>query len=199
MWSPTLKPRQTWKRMTMASDVVSSGSRGEAHVEPPVVAFVGRSGSGKTTLLERLLPLLVARGVRVAVAKHAVRHAVESDLPGTDTYRFWHAGAQEVALVSRDRLVHTRRFADEPALARVLASLGNVDLIVLEGYKRSGVAKIEVVRAACDPHPIEDLEGRVAYITDVPGVQVAVSELPVFGFDALDGLADFLMSKFIQG
>lgn len=145
--------------------------------------------------MERLLPVLVARGVRVAVAKHAVRHRVESDVPGTDTYRFWHAGAQEVALVSRDRLVHTRRFAEEPALSRVLATVADADLILLEGYKRSAVDKVEVVRAACDPHPLADLQGRIAYVTDVPTLASSTAGVPVFDFNALDSLAAFLVAR----
>ena len=35
-----------------------------------ILGFAGFSGSGKTTLLEKLTPLLVARGLRVAVVKH---------------------------------------------------------------------------------------------------------------------------------
>ena len=38
---------------------------------PPVVGFVGPSGSGKTTLITRVLPVLRAEGLRVAVLKHA--------------------------------------------------------------------------------------------------------------------------------
>jgi molybdopterin-guanine dinucleotide biosynthesis protein B len=164
-------------------------------ITTPIVAFVGRSGSGKTTLLERLLPIFVARGVRVAVAKHAVRHAVESDVPGTDTYRFWHAGAQEVALVAGDRLVTTRRFSEEPSLMTVLNGVGDVDLILLEGYKRSPTHKIEVVRDACDPAPLDDLDGRVAYVTDVEALRRSEVAVPVFGFEDLVSIVNFLMAR----
>ena len=76
----------------------------------PIVSFVGRSNSGKTTLLERLIPLLQQRGYRVGVIKHTLRQNIETDIPGTDTRRMWDAGADHVAFVSADRIVHTRRY-----------------------------------------------------------------------------------------
>ena len=34
----------------------------------PILCFVGRSNSGKTTLIERLIPVLVREGYRIATA-----------------------------------------------------------------------------------------------------------------------------------
>ena len=50
-----------------------------------ILGLLGRSGSGKTHLLTRLLPLLVARGVRVSTVKHA-HHGFDLDQPGKDSY-----------------------------------------------------------------------------------------------------------------
>jgi molybdopterin-guanine dinucleotide biosynthesis protein MobB len=158
-----------------------------------VVAFVGRSGSGKTTLIERLVPVLTQKGVRVAVVKHSPIHALETDSPGSDTHRFWMSGAQHVALVGRDRVVHTHRFEDEPALPVVLAGIHDVDLILLEGYKRSGAPKIEVIRRAHDPQPIEELRGRIAVVTDVEELGLAG---PRFRLECVDELALFLIRTF---
>ena len=46
-----------------------------------VFGFAGWSGSGKTTLIERLIPVLVARGVRVSLVKHA-HHDFDVDQRG---------------------------------------------------------------------------------------------------------------------
>ena len=57
-----------------------------------VVSIVGRSKVGKTTLLEKVIALLAAQGIRVAVIKH--HHGdFEMDVPGKDTYRHKQAGA----------------------------------------------------------------------------------------------------------
>ena len=50
----------------------------------PIITFVGKSGTGKTTLLEQLIPMLKARGLRLAVLKHDAHH-FEMDKPGKDT------------------------------------------------------------------------------------------------------------------
>ena len=50
----------------------------------PIVSFVGRSNSGKTTLIERLLPVLVLAGYRVATIKHA-GHGFDLDTEGFAT------------------------------------------------------------------------------------------------------------------
>ena len=50
-----------------------------------VIGLAGWSGAGKTTLLAQLIPVLVARGVRVATLKHA-HHAFDIDHPGKDSF-----------------------------------------------------------------------------------------------------------------
>ena len=54
-------------------------------VQAPFVGFVGRRGSGKTTLLRRVLPVLVARRLRVGYLKHAY-HGFDLDRPGNDSF-----------------------------------------------------------------------------------------------------------------
>ena len=56
-----------------------------------VFGFAGYSGSGKTTLIERVLPKLIAHGLRVSVIKHT-HHDFDLDRPGKDSYRHRVAG-----------------------------------------------------------------------------------------------------------
>src|ERR1700759_3368775 len=109
-----------------------------------VLGIVGWSGSGKTTLLVKLLPLLVARGLKVATLKHA-HHAFDVDKPGKDSYEHRSAGASEVLVASglRWALMHELRGAPEPDLPELLSKLAPVDLVIVEGFKRSGLIKIE--------------------------------------------------------
>ncbi|WP_193394275.1 molybdopterin-guanine dinucleotide biosynthesis protein B [Aquitalea magnusonii] len=62
-----------------------------------VLGVAGYSGSGKTTLLEKIIPLLLAAGVDVAVIKHT-HHDVDWDQPGKDSWRHRQAGARQVLL-----------------------------------------------------------------------------------------------------
>ncbi len=162
----------------------------------PIVTFIGRSNSGKTTLLEHLIPLLQQRGYRVGVVKHTARGDVETDVPGTDTRRLWDAGAVHVAFAATDRVVHTHRYAIPPPFENALHGVHDVDLVIVEGYKRTALPKIEVVRAARDPQLISGVENRIACVTDVPGLGC---DVPRFGFEDVTALADFIERAVIEG
>jgi molybdopterin-guanine dinucleotide biosynthesis protein MobB len=117
----------------------------------PLLGFAAWSGTGKTTLIAALLPLLTARGLRVAVIKHA-HHSVEPDQPGKDSHVLRKAGAAQVLLTSAERWA---MFADrperrEPELAEELQRLplAELDLVLVEGFKHCQFSKIELHRAA---------------------------------------------------
>lgn len=114
-----------------------------------VIGFAGWSGAGKTTLLGRVIPHLLAQGLRVSVIKHA-HHDFDVDVPGKDSWRHREAGAAEVLVSSGKRwaLMHELRGAPEPQLPALLAKLSPVDLVVVEGFKSEPHRKIEVHRAA---------------------------------------------------
>jgi molybdopterin-guanine dinucleotide biosynthesis protein MobB len=103
----------------------------------------------KTTLIEALVPLLVVRGLRVSLVKHA-HHAFDVDTPGKDSYRHRAAGCTEVLVSSRVRfaLIHELRGAPELTLAQALDRLSPCDLALVEGYKRAPIPKLEVWREA---------------------------------------------------
>jgi molybdopterin-guanine dinucleotide biosynthesis protein B len=81
--------------------------------EPLVLGLVGWSGAGKTTLMKHMLPLLVARGLRVATIKHA-HHDFDVDLPGKDSWEHRRAGAGEVIVCSARRWVQRHELGDAP-------------------------------------------------------------------------------------
>lgn len=112
-----------------------------------VFGLAGYSGSGKTTLLVRLLPLLVSRGLSVSTIKHA-HHAFDVDTPGKDSFEHRAAGATEVMVSSAKRwaLMHEHRNAAEATLDELLQHMAAVDLVLVEGFKREGHDKMEVVR-----------------------------------------------------
>jgi molybdopterin-guanine dinucleotide biosynthesis protein B len=157
-----------------------------------VFGFAGWSGSGKTTLIERLVPRLVGTGLRVALVKHA-HHAFEIDQPGKDSFRHREAGCQEVLVTSATRwaLIHELRGDPELDLDQALARLSPCDLVLVEGFKRAQIPKLEVYRHSVGKpllHP-GDLS-IVGIVTDDP----LPTQLPVFDFEALDAIAAFVRS-----
>src|SRR6266851_4166807 len=84
-------------------------------------------GAGKTTLLIKVIPALIARGLRVSTLKHA-HHAFDVDQPGKDSHSHRMAGATEVLVgaASRWALVHELRGEAEPQLDTLLGKLSPV-------------------------------------------------------------------------
>ena len=156
-----------------------------------VLGIVGYSGSGKTTLIERLLPVLTARGVRTSVIKHT-HHDFEIDRPGKDSWRLRESGAAEVLLASDLRyvLLHENRGEPPPTLQALLARLQNCDLVLVEGYKREPIPKLEVHRAAMGkPWLFPDDSHIVAVATDAdpPG------NIPKLDLDDIENITDLIL------
>lgn len=159
-----------------------------------VIGFAGWSGAGKTQLLTRLIPVLKARGLSVSTLKHA-HHAFDIDHPGKDSYQHREAGACEVLVASSTRwaLMHELRGAPEPGLGELLGHMRAVDLVLVEGFKRSPHLKIEVHRAAnAKPwlYPGDPSIGAIA--SDAP--PPAESGLPWVGLDDYEAVADLVQA-----
>lgn len=163
----------------------------------PLIGFAAKSGSGKTTLLLKVIPLLKARGLRVALIKRA-HHEFDIDKPGKDSYELRKAGADQV-LIGSDRrwaLVVETNIAREPSLTDLVSRLHSesLDIVIVEGFKLAPIPKIEVYRpslghpmlAATDSHVI-------AIATDAPeSMRVAI---PVFDLNCPEMIAEFIMQR----
>ena len=153
--------------------------------------FAGWSGSGKTTLIEQLIPRFVAHGLAVSLIKHA-HHRFDVDQPGKDSWRHRQAGCREVMIGSGVRwaLMHELRGAPEPSLDELVARMSPCDLLLVEGFKRYEMPKLEIHRAANgkpllhpeDPHI-------VAIAADVP----LDTRLPQLDLNAPDRIARFVL------
>ena len=157
-----------------------------------IFGFAGWSGSGKTTLIERLIPLFVARGLKVSLVKHA-HHTFDVDQPGKDSYRHRHAGASEVLVTSSRRwvLMHELRGEQEPKFEEQLRHLSPCDLLIVEGFKYAPIPKLEVWRAETGEPLLHPNDAHfVAVATDAK----IESRLPVLDLNNVDAIASFVMS-----
>jgi molybdopterin-guanine dinucleotide biosynthesis protein B len=161
---------------------------------PKVFGIAGWKNSGKTGLAVRLVTELVGRGYRVSTIKHA-HHDFDIDKIGADSWRHREAGAHEVTIVSGTRfaIMHELRGAPEPTLEEVLARIAPCDIVLIEGYKREPVPKIEARRlAAANREPLSRTDPYIrAIAADHP---VEGEELPVFELDDTLGVADFVLA-----
>lgn len=163
--------------------------------KPVLIGVAGWKNSGKTTLAVRLIAEFAARGLRVASLKHA-HHNLQVDDADTDSAKHRRAGAQQVAVISDSgwALIRELRDAPEPSLEDMLAKLDPCDVVVVEGYKRAAIPKIEVRRTASTTRaPLADNDPLVIAIAADHAV---VSErVPVFGLDDIASIADLILAR----
>jgi molybdopterin-guanine dinucleotide biosynthesis protein B len=155
-----------------------------------VFGIAGWSNAGKTTLIECVLPRLRARGLQVSVVKHA-HEKFDIDRPGKDSFRFREAGSHEVLISSPTRwaLMREHRGTPEPDLAELLSYLSACDLVLVEGYKREAMPKLEVHRVANGkPLLAPDDPQIVALASDLP----LATGLPQFRLDDIEAIAAFI-------
>jgi molybdopterin-guanine dinucleotide biosynthesis protein B len=160
-----------------------------------VFGIAGHSGAGKTTLIEHIIPVLVQHGLKVSLIKHA-HDRFDIDRPGKDSYRHREAGASEVLLTSAHRwvLMHESRNEAEPDMAAQLAVLSPCDVVLVEGYKRWPLPKLEVWRAATGKPPMYlDDPSVIAIATDCPDTIPDPGERDVLDLDQPAQIALWLL------
>ncbi len=149
------------------------------------------SNSGKTTLIEKIVPLLKARGLRVAVIKHASK-GFDLDTPGKDSWRFRQAGAVDVVLIGPRSMAIQRSLDRDPDPEEIGRTL-DADIVILEGFKKSAGNRIEVFRSgvsAEQPLCMSD-DSFLALASDRP----FNLSIPVFDLNDAEGVARFLMGE----
>jgi molybdopterin-guanine dinucleotide biosynthesis protein B len=156
-----------------------------------VFGFAGFSGSGKTTLIEQLIPRFVEQGLRVSLIKHA-HHTFDVDRPGKDSYRHRHAGATEVLVTSSRRwvLMHELRGEAEPTMEEAMAHISPCDLLLVEGYKRASIPKLEVFRESVGEGMLHPHDPHIVAVATDRSVDLP---LPVLDLNRPDLVGDFIL------
>ena len=114
---------------------------------PALFGFIGRSGAGKTTIIAEVIECLRIDGFTVSAIKRA-HDGFDLDQPGKDSWRLRQSGCREVMLVGDRRwaLLHEHRDSTEPSPHEIASRMGEVDIIVFEGFRDAPIPMIEVYR-----------------------------------------------------
>lgn len=163
----------------------------------PLIGIAAFSGTGKTTLLTQVIPLLLQRGIRVGMIKHA-HHRFDVDTPGKDSYELRKSGAEQVLIGSQNRwalMTETPAQQNDPDLNYLIDRLDHsrLDLIMVEGFKQLPFPKIELHRPSTghqllfpnDPHIVA-----IAHDEILP----VVTQLPRLDINSPDAVVDFIVA-----
>jgi molybdopterin-guanine dinucleotide biosynthesis protein B len=147
----------------------------------------------KSELVRRLVVEFVARGLRVSSIKR-VSDAVDLERQGSGTWKHRQAGASEVMVASASRfaLLHEMPAGTtEPRVAALLAQMTPVDLVLLDGFKRSDYPKMEVVPSGRNAAVLAPNDPMILAITAEAPIAAHVPYLPLSDIRAL---ADFALA-----
>lgn len=132
-----------------------------------VINIVGcGSNVGKTFVIQGIIRELKLRGYSVATIKHDV-HGFDIDKKGKDTYKHREAGAETVIISSKNRLAMIKELEEEIELNEVIRLVKDKDIILVEGYKKSNLRKIEVYRKGISENIITPKDKLIAIASDV--------------------------------
>ncbi len=162
-----------------------------AILRPVLFCVSGVKNSGKTTLVEKMIRALHARDMSVGVIKHD-GHSFECDVEGTDSERFYRAGAAATAVYSDSQtFVRVRRMLPIEELIR---QMGDVDAVIIEGMKYSSFPKVEVIRKGICEQSVCDSDTLLCVASDLP-LTGSVS-CPVFDLNDTEGILDHILTGY---
>jgi molybdopterin-guanine dinucleotide biosynthesis protein B len=166
----------------------------------PIISIVGRSESGKTLLVEQLIGEFKRRGYTIAALKHSHCGEIEIDQPGKDTWKFAQAGSDAVCISSPHKLAFIMKSDHDLRVDEVLPIIGNdFDVVLVEGFKKSNLPKIEVHRKELGNDLLCSPEELSAIVTDGPLDSSLANnyKLPIISWSDTAAIADFIEKNFV--
>ena len=166
---------------------------------PPVIGIAGWSGSGKTTLSTKLIENLAKIGFNVGTLKHA-HHKFDIDKPGKDSNNLRKAGAQPIVISSKEKfaIIQENNDGKEKSLHEILEifakdPFSKCDVIIVEGYKKEDIPKIEVFRREIGKPFLHKDD---ATIFAIASEEKLFTDIPSFDLNNINSITQFLINKF---
>ena len=156
-----------------------------------ILGLAGWSGSGKTTLIKHLLPKLKKINISVSTIKHA-HEGFDIDKPGKDSFIHRESGAQEVLISSSKRFALMSNYKNkESSLTELIAKLTPVDLVLVEGWKKENIKKIEVYRKEINK-PLLALNDKNIIAIATNDKNININNVMLLDINNYDSIAKFI-------
>ena len=158
-----------------------------------IIGITGWKDVGKTHYASLIIKSLVNKGYQVGSIKHA-HHDFDIDKPGTDSFKHREAGSSQAIISSAKRWakITENNNENEKSLDELIQELQNVDVIVVEGFKKDNHPKIEILS--------KDLKNRNKETKNVIAI---VSDdfkdtiTPVYKENDIENLVEFIIKKIL--
>jgi molybdopterin-guanine dinucleotide biosynthesis protein MobB len=167
--------------------------------KPVIICIIAtKSGMGKTTLVESLIKIFKSRNHTIGILKYDVKK-FEIDREGKDSYRFSRAGADNVIIASSKKLAMIQSLKEEKTIEEIVNLFGDLEIILIEGFKNNIYPKIEVHRKSVDDNllyknPNYDISNIIAIASD----EKLDVNIPVLNLNDTVSIADFIENSLIK-
>jgi molybdopterin-guanine dinucleotide biosynthesis protein B len=158
-----------------------------------VIGVFGWKNVGKTHFATLIIKLLVSKGYKVGSIKHA-HHNFDIDQPGTDSFKHRKAGSSQVIISSSRRWakIIENNNKKEKNLDELIAEFQDIDIVVVEGFKKEKHPKIEIIGKNSQKINRE-IKNVIAIISD----ELSDTNTPVFKKNDIESLVEFIIKKFL--
>jgi len=158
-----------------------------------VIGISGLKSAGKTFYVSLIIKLLVKKGYKVGSIKHA-HHDFDIDKPGTDSFKHRDAGSSQVIISSSRRWakITENNEENEKSLDELIQEFHNVDIIVVEGFKKERHPKI-VIFSKNIKNKYNTINNVIAFVSD----DLIDTDTPVFQKNDIENLVEFIIKKIL--
>ena len=158
-----------------------------------IIGISGWKNVGKTFYSSLIIKLLVERGYKVGSIKHA-HHSFDIDKPGTDSFKHRDAGSCQVIISSSRRWAKITENKDqnEKSLEELIEEFNDVDIVVVEGFKKESHPKIEILSKDFN-NKNKEIKNVIAFVSD----NIVNSNIPVFKKNDTESLVEFIIKKLL--
>ena len=158
-----------------------------------IIGVIGWKNSGKTYYIKEIIKKLRKKGLSVASIKHA-HHDFDIDKPGTDSFKHRQSGASEVIISSSKRWakIIENKNKNEKKLNELLKEFYDIDVVIVEGFKKENHPKIEII-SKNSKIVNNEIKNVVAIVAD----HKLNSNLPSFLRNDVESLTEFIIDKFL--
>ncbi|MEE0933373.1 MAG: molybdopterin-guanine dinucleotide biosynthesis protein B, partial [Clostridium sp.] len=116
-------------------------------------------------------------------------HGFDIDKKGKDTYKHREAGSETVIISSKNRLAMIKELKEETELNDIIKMVLDKDIILIEGYKKSNLRKIEVFRSGVSEKIITPKEKIIAVASDI---NIDIDDIIIVDREDYKKLADLI-------